>query len=385
MEQIQDNHIRHIALISTSFPESYDGSEAAGSFVSDFAEVLSRQVKVTIIAPGRQTRQQTIHASLEIVTFAVPFLPLSLLKPSNPKNWAAIIKTLSRGQAAVNSVVKSNAIDYLFALWSLPSGYWAMSTGRKNQLNYATWSLGSDIWSLGKIPIVKQVLKTVLQASHLNFADGYELGESVKNISQTSCHFLPSSRSLTIPREKTLKSSGPYRIAFLGRWHPNKGADILIEALSHLSASAWEQIEQLKFCGGGPLEEQIQQGIEYLQQQSKPVELDGYLTKEQAIELFLWADYVLIPSRIESIPVVFSDAMQCLSPIACMPVGDLPQLIRHYNVGQLSAAVNAEDFAKAIEQLLATPPIQYQSQLLEAAKDFDIEQAVNRFLTQIHS
>ena len=68
-----------------------------------------------------------------------------------------------------------------------------------------------------------------------------------------------------------------------------------------------------------------------------------------------------------------------------MPVGDLPQLIHHYGVGQLSDSVTAKDFAKSIERLLATPPSDYQVQLQQAAKDFDIEQAVVHFLEQVRT
>ena len=36
--------MRHIALITTSYPEGVAGAEAAGSFVEDFATELSRHV-----------------------------------------------------------------------------------------------------------------------------------------------------------------------------------------------------------------------------------------------------------------------------------------------------------------------------------------------------
>jgi hypothetical protein len=43
---------RALVLVSTSFPVLGDGSEAAGSFVSDLAEELAKHLPVRVVAPG---------------------------------------------------------------------------------------------------------------------------------------------------------------------------------------------------------------------------------------------------------------------------------------------------------------------------------------------
>jgi hypothetical protein len=40
----------HVALVTTSYPDQQPGSEAAGSFVEDFAHALSEHARVTVIA-----------------------------------------------------------------------------------------------------------------------------------------------------------------------------------------------------------------------------------------------------------------------------------------------------------------------------------------------
>jgi len=103
----------HIALISTSYPVTQDGSEAAGAFVADFAKALARQVKVSVIAPSLESGYEQISENLSIYRFAVPSLPLSLLKPSNPLAWPALSKTLIAGQGAVNKLVENQAVDHI--------------------------------------------------------------------------------------------------------------------------------------------------------------------------------------------------------------------------------------------------------------------------------
>jgi len=325
-----------VILISTSFPTKEDGSEAAGSFVKDFVEELSHQGhQVAVIAPVIEVPAENKKTKIKYYWFSVPALPLSLLSPKNPKDWLPIINTLSQGKKTVDKAVKEFKPDHIFALWALPSGHWARYAKKRYQVPYSIWALGSDIWSLGKVPVVKSYLKSVLQdATHL-FADGYQLADDVKTISGKHCEFLPSTRQLPVCGLPLTKTEAPYRFCFLGRWHPNKGIDLLLEALHLLEDKDWEKIDEVRIAGGGPMEDYVTEQVNKLQSQKRPVTLSGFQDKFGAAELLIWTDYVVIPSRIESIPVIFSDAMQAMRPVIAMPVGDLPKLLESSNCGLL--------------------------------------------------
>lgn len=372
--------MQHIVIISTSYPTVEDGSEAAGSFVADFAAQLAQQVKVSVVAPSLESSEQQLNDNLKIYRFKVPSLPLSTLKPYHPLHWAKILTTLRAGEQALTHLAKIEKIDHIFALWVLPSGYWAQQVGKRWQIPYSTWALGSDIWSLGKIPVIKTWLANVLRASQVNFADGYLLKTSVEQLAKQTCHFLPSTRQLNIQHIKQLATQPPYKLAFLGRWHPNKGIDLLLDSLALLSSEDWEKIATIQICGGGGLADKVTDSVQKLQQRGLPITLRGYLNKTEAIELFMWADVVFLPSRIESIPVVFSDAMKCQCPIISMPVGDLPRLFQQYQVGTLAKNVSAAAFAQAIHEMLQHTPQEFAPQLARAAEAFSLEHAVNRFL-----
>ncbi len=375
----------HIVLITTSYPISNDGSEAAGSFVADFSKELSNHTKVTVIAPGNNTTDpESISNNITIVRFKVPKLPLSLLKPYNPMNWLSILKTLKSGARALEQVLEDTHIDHIFALWTLPSGYWARNIGyRKFKIPYSTWSLGSDIWSLGKIPIIRTILKNVLLASQSNFADGYLLRDTIQSITKRDCIFLPSTRAVNITSRKQLSTSPPFRLAYLGRWHANKGIDLLLDSLILLREEDWQHIKEIQICGGGPMNDIVRNSAKNLS--NRPITIRGYLDKAEATKLFEWADYVLIPSRIESIPVVFSDAMKCACPVVCMPVGDLPYLINKYNIGILANQVTAESFSKAISRILLEHPDSYSAKLDQVANVFRLEYIVDNFMKIILS
>jgi len=162
--------------------------------------------------------------------------------------------------------------------------------------------------------------------------------------------------------------------------YPNKGIDILLDSLALLTAQDWEKIAAIQICGGGILAAKVEKAVNNLQQRGLPITLRGYLNKSEAIELFTWADLVFLPSRIESIPVVFSDAMKCQCPIISMPVGDLPRLLIDYQVGILAKQVSAPAFATAIQEMLTFVPQDFAPQLQRAAQDFSLEQVVANFL-----
>jgi glycosyltransferase involved in cell wall biosynthesis len=377
--------MKHLLLITTSYPLTGNGSEAAGSFVADFAGALASKIRVTVIAPAHKEYIEQPNNSLSVRYFAVPKLPLSSLKPHRPADWLAILNTLKAGGRNLRQVIENDTVDHIFALWALPSGYWARNIADAHGIPYSTWALGSDIWSLGQLPLVRNLLKHVLHDAHSNFADGYQLKEAVETLSGKSCEFLPSTRNLLLTENKQLSSAPPYRLAFLGRWHPNKGTDILLESLALLEEPDWRTIAEIRIAGGGPLENTVREAHAKLREDGRPVTLLGYLQKQASAELFAWADYVLIPSRIESIPVVFSDAMKCKCPVIVMPVGDLPRLLQEYTVGELAETVTAAAFAAALRRILQKKPAQFESELQQAAADFSVEHSVNMLMDSLVS
>ncbi len=375
---------KHILMITTSFPDNrlHDGQEAAGSFVSDFAEELSRHVTLTVVAPGCEDLR-TEADRITIRRFAVPSLPLSLLKPTVPSNWTAILTTLRSGQRAVRHAVQEQPPDHIFALWALPSGYWAQRATERRGIPFSIWALGSDIWSLGKIPGIAGILKSVLRNAHKRFADGYLLADNVNDLSGQSCLFLPSTRKLPSVPRREFKSDPPYNLAFLGRWHPNKGVDLLLESLALLPDRDWDKIAGVKIHGGGPLSEMVHDQTAALQADGRPIEAGGYLDRQQAAQLLQWADYLLLPSRIESIPVIYSDAMQAQCPLVSTPIGDLPRLMSSFDVGILSRSANAGSFAKAIGRALETPPSRFSDGISASGKEFNLESIAPFFLQNI--
>ncbi|PIX76023.1 MAG: hypothetical protein CO164_09530 [Rhodocyclales bacterium CG_4_9_14_3_um_filter_68_10] len=371
-----------ILLVTTSYPDGDEGAAAAGSFVRDFARALALRAAVTVVAPGAADRSG-LEDGVRVRRFRAPRRPLSLLSPANPAHWPAILGTLHAGGRAVTESCAEGGITHILALWALPSGAWARRAARRHGVPYSIWALGSDIWTLGRIPLVRSLLRRVLRGAEHRLADGHGLCEDVAGIAGMSCAFLPSCRDLGVRELRARRAGPPYRLAFLGRWHPNKGIDLLLDALLRLEGPDWARVEEVRVFGGGPLHERVGEGIRALAARGRRVTAGGYLDRDGARALLAWADYLVIPSRIESIPVIFSDAMQAGCPVIATPVGDLPRLVAELRCGILAAEPGAEALAVAIREALAQPPERFGARLAQAARLFDVRTVANSFLDAV--
>lgn len=374
-----------LVIVTTSFPVVGDGREAAGSFVSDLAQELAQQVSVRVVAPGARSIVETWTTGVEVFRYAAPPKALSTLKLWKPSDVFQIARTLRGGAEATMRATTGQSLAHILALWVLPSGYWARAAARRNHLSYSVWALGSDIWSLGRIPLARVALREVIRGATNRYADGLRLGDDAARISGKPFTFLPSTRRIGSHDSRPLASSPPYRMLFLGRWHANKGVDLLLDALALLSDDDWTRVAALEICGGGPLESRVRAGVDKLRLAGRPVELRGYLDKDAAEDAILRADYLLIPSRIESIPLVFSDAMKLGRPVVSMPVGDLPSLIASsMPCGLLAKEISAEAFAIAISRALAQKPMEFLAGAKNIAAKFDLTAVAKRILADIN-
>lgn len=371
-------------LVTTSYPERGDGSEAAGAFVAELAAVLARQVPVRVVAPGRDAGSLEEEGGIRIRRFASPGRPLSLLSPSRPSDWPAIVATLRSLRRETLAEVADGGVAHVVALWVLPSGWAAAAAARRAGVPYSVWALGSDIWTLGRLPLVRGLLARVSRGARARYADGLLLADDATRIAGQPFEFLPSTRASYPPQPSPLRGGPRRRLLFLGRWHPNKGVDLLFDALERLDDDDWARIAEVHVAGGGPLEDRVRAGAERLRAAGRPLRLSGFLDAAQARAALAEADQLLIPSRIESIPLVFSDAMRAGCLVVATPVGDLPGLVAgEPPCGVVAAEASAEAFALALSASLHEPRERFAAGIARRAAEFSLEHVARVLLERM--
>jgi glycosyltransferase involved in cell wall biosynthesis len=230
------------------------------------------------------------------------------------------------------------------------------------------------------------VLKFALQGAKQRYADGLVLASDVETVSGLGCEFMASSRRLPaqtpVPTSQSGTSRG-YSVRFLGRWHPNKGVDLLLDALTLLSDSTWSRIREVVIAGGGVLEPEVRRAASALAGVGRPVRIEGYLGREAAAKFVAAADFLALPSRIESIPVILSDALHCKTTLVMTPVGDLPELHRRYGYGVMVDEVSAQAIARGLASAVVGSPAEFYGRGDELAHSLSLDASVRRFLGDI--
>lgn len=362
-----------LLLVTTSYPRWTNGREAAGSFVADVAQALTEYVNVRVVAPGDRDEIEQKSPRLAIYRYAAPQRRLVNLRMWNPVDAWRILATLRAGSAAVNMATRDGNVFHSLALWALPPGRWAQSAWRKHGIPYSVWMLGSDVWLLGRIPFVRGILRRVMRDAKHRFADGLQLAEDSRRICGKDVAFLPSTRHLDTRDFGPPAQVPPYSLVFIGRWHHHKGIDLLLDGLAMLDDEDWERISEMRIFGGGPLAATVMEKAKVLLEAGRPLDIGGFIPKAEAERAIVRADYLVIPSRIESIPVVFSDAMKLGRPVISTPVGDLPLLFGDTPCGVMADEISVTGIYQALKKALYSSPASFVSAVREQASKFDLD------------
>ena len=133
----------------------------------------------------------------------------------------------------------------------------------------------------------------------------------------------------------------------VGRLSPEKGFDILIEAMPFCRRSV--PGAHLLLAGSGPEEDRLKA----LAVESPGVQLLGRL--DEIAPLLAAADVVAIPSRQEGQGIVALEAMAARRPVVATCVGGLVETIQEGETGLLVPAEDPRSFGEALAALLADP------------------------------
>jgi glycosyltransferase involved in cell wall biosynthesis len=374
----------NIQIITSSYPEfEGDPSGTAGLFVQSFANELVSRGHHVIVQPV--SRKKSYQTQPGIVIEPIPWRggdqPLASMSFLNPLNWVTFLRFFLDGKKHTQEVYQRHKIDRTLCMWIIPSGVFGYWIKKKCNKEYDVWALGSDVWKVRKIPFWGRYwIRKVVQNACGVFADGFELAGDVREIAQKECRFLPSSRILPKPEGNlpSLQPSGACHLLFVGRYHKNKGPDILIKAIGEIERSRRRDL-RVHLFGTGPLEAHLKAMRELLQLEDI-VTINGPIGEQDLANYLSHVSFLIIPSRIESIPVVFSDALQAGTPVISTPVGDLPDLIKRHACGILSDGTSPRSFARAIERAMGMKKEAFRKNVRDAYETFKIATSVDEWL-----
>jgi glycosyltransferase involved in cell wall biosynthesis len=376
-----------IWILTSSFPANPgDGRAAAGLFVADFAAALAEAGhQVRVVTPDKQAGEKRDPPGVRVHWFAWRGgrKTLSNLRPYLPADALATISLFRRGAQALEDLWRQETPDHVLAMWAAPGGILAVWLKRRRGVPVTIWCLGSDVWTLGRYPVLRGVVRRVLRASDFVFADGVQLAEDAARLAGRPCEFMPSSRRLDRALARRLPSSEDgVRFLFIGRYARVKGVDVLLEAMAEFSRR--EPSGHLYLFGGGPLEAQIRERAARSDLQGR-VTIGAWADEATAVSWLAASDCVVIPSRMESIPVIFSDALQMGRPLIASDVGDMGRLLREHPAGLVVPPEDASALCAAMLQMAAQDRDRYTPCIQELAAQFDVARVAAAWIRRVQS
>lgn len=365
-----------IGVVTSSYPLSPDDTVTAGVFVRDVArEMVNLGHTVHVITPhkrGAVVLDDAVH---------VQFIPwwggekdLASASMRNPLTAARYATLVASGLIRTPRYARSHQLDALLAMWAIPSGLFAWSAWMRWGIPYGVWALGSDIWARQKYPFGDTVVRRVLRDAAFCFADGVELARCVAELAGGPCDFVPSVRRLPLHAKKeVILATGAPHFLFIGRYERNKGPDVLVEAMRQFIDGGHKAY--LHMFGVGSLKPLLRQRIAGYEPY---ISLGGFADPSTVVSYMQRCDWLIIPSRIESIPLILSDALQMRLPVVATDVGDMGELVTQYGFGRAVPPESPEALAAAMAWAVEHPKAAFEDAIVIAADRFDLTQSTRR-------
>ena len=378
----------NIGIITSSFP-SNPGDVAQAPFLIPFIRGLqNRGHRVFVFTQDRPGVKEEFPASVHVTWFPWLKSPKALvrLNPFHPLDGLRIATLMFSGKRALVPFVRKHQIDACLALWVLPSGYFACYAQQKTGVPYSVWALGSDVYKHGQNPLLRPIMGRIIGEAKGVFADGFEIAKRIEERFGRKCLFLATTRNILPPPplgkwDRRGSPNEAYRFLFVGRLEKVKGIDILLQSMELLTGE--ESSARLTIVGKGTMEEWARLSVNKEGVRER-VTFTGQVSDEELASLYASSDCVVIPSRSESIPLVFSEALRFNKALIVTDVGDMGSLGRDYGVATVVPPVDPRALKEAmkgrIDRRGAIPSPDEETSRQALVRLFDIETSVERFL-----
>src|SRR5262249_37219302 len=150
--------------------------------------------------------------------------------------------------------------------------------------------------------------------------------------------------------------TGTLRIAFLGRFDPTKGADVLVKAVRSLPDAALE----LHLFGVVQSHGAVEYGrlLRRLAANDPRIRFSGPVGSDQVIELLGNFDALAVPSRwLETGPLVVLEAFAAGVPVLGSSLGGVAELVNDGVDGLLVPPDSVPDWSAALRRLCEDPAL----------------------------
>jgi len=363
-----------LLIITNRYPANAD--DGASPFVADFVRAVRRTgIDCTVLTPHHEAKTYDDDADVVRFEWGEEHHTIGSLPLYNPLSWSKIARYIRNGYREAARLHREKNFDFCLALWAAPSGLLARRLKKDFQIPYAVWCLGSDIHTYPKYPVIRNMIIDTLKNGDRVFSDGHALGETARSLSGVDYHFLPSLRRIhDIPNV----APNPQKNFFVcpGRVENDKGVFDLLDAFQIIAErqKSWG----LYYIGDGNARKNLLKRIKTYDLDQR-VLCPGFLSTEEMFRVMAQARAIVIPTRSDSLPLTFGEAMQLERPVVVTDVGDLKHFTEKYEVGLTVPPESPDLLAEALEYMINQGD-EIKGRFSECVEELDIDRAADSFV-----
>lgn len=232
---------------------------------------------------------------------------------------------------------------------SLLIGVPAWAAKKFLKIPYVIWGQGSDIYL--PIRFTRMTSKPILQNADAVLALTEDMKQKMREIYERKIYVVPN--GVDLERFKISlgdkKEGDPKMIIFVGRLHPVKGVQYLIEAMAIIHRKMPNV--KLVLVGDGVERSRLEELAKRLDLNGC-IQFAGQVPQERIPQVMHQADIFSLLSLSEGFPVVLLEAMAAGLPIVATNVGGIPDIVEEEVNGYLVNVRSPEEISEKILFLL---------------------------------
>ncbi len=277
---------------------------------------------------------------------------------------------------ALKKLVKKIRPDIIHAHWIIPQGFICALVKKSTGAEYVVTSHGSDILGLRGFNSLKRfTLRNAKKITVVSNALKKQIIEEIDKNLDIEVIPMGVDTKLFNPKKYDAKLKRKYNIdghflLFVGRLAPEKGIDLLIEAMPKVLKK--QPKAKLMIIGEGTLKEQLVKRVKELAIQDNIIFM-GWVNNKDLPKYYATADVFVCPSRREGSPVSYIEALACGTPVVIGNLGISKELVKKY--GGFVVKQEKENIAEGIVNALDK-----QIKIMEnVRRDYDLGVVSRRF------
>jgi glycosyltransferase involved in cell wall biosynthesis len=245
--------------------------------------------------------------------------------------------------------IKPDVVHSQTTLYSIP----AEAAKKFLKIPYVVWGRGSEIYSPGRLLSI--ISKSPLQNADAVLALTEDMKREMQKVCPREVSVIPNGISLEkFKVSSRYKKESTRTVIFVGRLHPVKGIQYLIEAMTIVHQKMPDT--KLIIVGDGAERSRLEKHVKELDL-NDCIQFAGKVPQERIPEFMHQADIFVLPSLSEGFPSVLLEAMASGLPVIATSVGGIPELIDEGINGFLVNIKRPDEIADRILTLMQNDDI----------------------------